>query len=558
MKRKIVSVIIMTMMLSLTACGQKTFAPEEETRPADTEETVQEEPESNSAKTEETEEEEIIDLDKEVIFTDEYLAKAAKKQANSLTIGGLQEVTDLNLSYEKIMVPEELAYFTNLQSMKMDAASSGDISWLSYFPDLKYLKLSYNHIDNIGEIGNCTNLVSLEIESYNITDISFLEKLTLLEGLSVETDALQDFSVIGCLTNLSVLNLDVSAAESLNVDFSDLKNLKFLTIGGGFTDLTSLDSLNIYDNPTYTNTNDLDFWGEDYKGVRPTMVFGPLTEKYRENYSEDKRPENEYFKCIMLLTNPETMTDESMATIVNISYKYLQALDFHIDESYRLVILGLLSSDNRYDEMWDNLVSVSGDPLGKNEAATVTLLPELENFNAPKVYFDGRYIGLYCPLEDMVTGYTVKDGTDALDYVNSVYVNARTDKKVELYSGSKKLFLIKFRNTDKNLAKTISECEITEIYIFRNTDIELRLPQGNETKEYVSWDYPHRSFTDIYESCYTDERNGDFDTRHYYIFCNDNCDIVVIAISKNVLDSIRLYKNEDLESVESLKNSLSK
>lgn len=556
MKKKMVSAIIVAMILSLAACGKKTDAPEEGAKPADTEETVQEETESESAEAEETEEEEFIDLNKEVIFSDEYLAKEVSSKASSLTVGGLQEITDLDLNYDKITVPEELAYFTNLQSLEMSARNSGDISWLSYFPDLKYLELDYNHIENIEAIGNCTNLLSLDVESYNITNISFLEQLTALEGLSIKTDALQDFSVIGNLLNLTVLDLDVSAAESLNIDFTGLTNLKFLNVGGGFTDLTPLDSLNIYDEPTYIN--DLGFWTEEYKGLQPSIAFGPLTENFRDNYSEDKRPENEYFKYILIMCNPKSITDESVETIANINYKYLQSLDFHIDRLYVLANFGVIASDNRYAEIWDNLIATNGNPLLKNEADAVALLPELEDFNNPKVYLNGRFIGLYCPIEDMVSGYTMKDGTDALEYINSVYIDAQKKQKVSLHSGAKKLFDIEFLNTDTSLAKPISECEISRIHIFRNNDIELRLPQGNETKEYVSWDYPYRSFTDIYEDCYTDGSNGDFDIKCYYIFCNDKCDIIEITISKKVLNSISLYKEEDLERVESQKSRLTK
>ena len=555
MKKKMVSAIIVAMILSLAACGKKTDAPEEGARPADTEETVQEETESESAEAEETEEEEFIDLNKEVIFSDEYLAREARKKASSVTVGGLQEITDLDLNYDKITVPEELAYFTNLQSLEMSARNSGDISWLSYFPDLKYLELDYNHIDNIEELGNCVNLFSLKVIGYNITDISFLENLTSLEEFSIETDALQDFSKISSLTNLSALNISAKAAESLNIDFSGLTNLRNMYIGGGFTDLTSLDSLNVYDEPTYTDNSG--YWAEGYKGVRPYGDFAPLTENYRDNYSEDKRPENEYFKYINLYAiNLGALTGESLETIAKINYKYLKALDFHIDRNYELV--ALIPNHKEYIEIWNNLVATNGDPLLKNEAVAVTPLPDLEDFNNPKVYLDGRYIGLYCPLEDMVTGYTTKDGTDAWEYVNSVYIDARTKEKIGLYSGSDCLFSIKFENTDVSFAKPISECEIVEIWIWRNTDIELKLPQGNETKEYVSWDYPHRSFTDIYEDCYTNGGNGDFDIRCYYIFCNDKCDIIEITISENVLKSISLYKEEDLERVESQKSRLTK
>lgn len=547
MKKKMVSAIIVAMILSLAACGKKTDAPEEGARPADTEETVQEETESESAEAEETEEEEFIDLNKEVIFSDEYLAREARSKASSVTVRGLQEITDLDLNYDKITVPEELAYFTNLQSLEMSARNNGDISWLSYFPDLKYLELDYNHIDNVEDIGNCVNLFSLKIIGYNITDISFLENLTSLEEFSIETDALQDFSKISSLTNLSALNISAKAAESLNIDFSGLTNLRNMYIRGGFTDLTSLGSLNIYDEPTYTDNSG--YWAKGYKGVRPYGDFAPLTEKYRDNYSEDKRPENEYFKYINLYDiNTGALTGESLETIANINYKYLQALNFHIDQDYKLA--DIMSIPNEYWEIWNNLVATNGDPLLKNEAVAVTPLPDLEDFNNPKVYLNGRYIGLYCPLEDMVTGYTTKDGTDALEYINSVYLHSWGTEGVGLYSGSDCLFSIKFENTDESLAKPLLECEISKIYIPRNTDIELRLPQGNETKEYVSWDYPYRSFPDIYENCYGD--------RLIYIFCNNNCDIIEISTEKESISSISLFKQEDPEKVEALKKSVSR
>lgn len=546
MKRKTLLLIIsFALAASLSACGSDKFPPENDSsakiiaepeKPSDAEESVW-----NESENEPVMEEEAIDLDKEVVFSDEHLASLAQREAGSLTVGALQKITDLSVGVVyPLKVPEELAYFPNLKSLRVSSMENGDISWLSYLPNLEYLELNYNHIDNIEEIGNCAGLVCLIIDSYNITDISFLEKLKSLEEFKISSDTLQDFSPINCLTNLRVLDVYSGTAESLNIDFSNLTNLQLINISGGpqLTDVTALNSLNIYAEPTF----DAEFLrDENYKGIYNTYNgnFGKLyidahaAENYRDNYSNDKRPETECFKTINI-DYEIPLTNESIETLAYINYKYLQALDFHIDEYYDLA--GVSEERYyRYREAWDNLVLANGDPLAKNDAVTVTPLPDLENFNNPQIYLDGRYIGLYRPLEDMVTGYTI-NGSDGVDYIHSVYIGARDGSRITLCSESgKEICRVTVKNTDENISKPISECEVTEIYTYRDTDIELRLPQGNEKNEYVSWDYPYQNFTDIYENCF-----------HVFgeclIFCNDKCDIIQISAHNDAIASISLYR----------------
>lgn len=545
MKRKITAFMTaLILSISLSACGNNisdlTEKPLKETDAVAVAKPVEE---PKPAK-EPVIEKEIIDLDKEVVFSDEYLAETAKSHCSSLTVGGLQEITYIDLYYDEITVPEELAYFTNLKALRMKSEKSGDLSWLSNVPNLEYLCLKYNHIDNIEEIGNCAKLITLDIYSYNVTDISFLEKLQSIEELSIESDVLQDFSSVGNLANLRILRLYSNIAEKLNIDFSNLTNLQEMYLSSDrFTDLTALDTLNVYNEPTFSNRL---YDDENYNGLDTLHDYS--TEDYRDNYSNDKRPEGECFRKIEIMAG--LLTDESIQTIANINYKYLQALDFHIDKNYELINFSCYAEEGfiddtpeKYSEAWDNLVLANGDPLLQNEAVTVTPLPDLENFDNPKVYLDGRYVGLYCSLEDMVNGFTI-DGDDALDYINSVYVRAGSEESIGLYS--KYDLTITVTNMDENLAKPISECEVTRIKISRNTDLELRLPQGNETNEYVSWDYPCRNFTDIYENCYTD-------TLSYYILGNDPCDVIQIYVEDNEFRYIQLYKLENQDKVEQLK-----
>ena len=255
MKKRLVSVItVVTLVLSLVACGDKSS---DESASTDVEE-LQKQIESLQSQVSDlqVENEElksksgdtgIIDAAMDVVdptdpddpstwsddmvitFTDPLLAADVRTllslQDGNITYGMVKNITDFDMWNEIF------------KSNHSSAMGYSDIGSLKYLTGLKNLSLSTDSEDLTG-ISNLLNLEQLSIAHCdNLTDISALKNLSNLEQLSINScDNLTDISAVGELSNCTSLELDMLEGVTDVTPLKKMTNLEKLYLGVGYDD----------------------------------------------------------------------------------------------------------------------------------------------------------------------------------------------------------------------------------------------------------------------------------------------------------------------------------
>lgn len=194
MKRILFGALIMTMLLSLTACSQE---------PSSTADSGQ-----NSA----------VVTDEAIWFADPVLEKkvraAMNKPEGDITIAQAQAVIQLDIGNESFE--------------KMDDVIT-DISGLQYFTGLEELNISFNEVSDLSPLAGLTNLKTLVFNGTKVRDISPLKDLTNLQCL-IFCWINENYGMPGGIDNLDALgnmkNLEMLDAKNTGInDVSGLSNL---------------------------------------------------------------------------------------------------------------------------------------------------------------------------------------------------------------------------------------------------------------------------------------------------------------------------------------------
>ncbi|MCX0357231.1 DUF5011 domain-containing protein [Clostridium perfringens] len=200
-----------------------------------------------------------------------------KKQLNSLNklrlhnknienLDGIQyceNLSDLDISYNKITDISSLSSLTKLNNLNLESNSVIDINPLKNLKSLKRLNLRFNKVSDISSLSNLSLLENLDLSYNNIRDLSILEKNINLVSLNLMgNENLENINSIGKLINLKELFLgstnvsdiafckNIKSLEKLNLfntkissisDLSGLTSLKDLVIS--WTNLDSIEPL---------------------------------------------------------------------------------------------------------------------------------------------------------------------------------------------------------------------------------------------------------------------------------------------------------------------------
>ena len=96
----------------------------------------------------------------------------------------------------------EMKYLVDMVCMDLGHMRPGDISFVSYMPNLEYLLLCDTEIRDISPIANCKKLKYLELFSNSISDFSPLAGCTALEDVNLGFNPIKDISGLYELENL--------------------------------------------------------------------------------------------------------------------------------------------------------------------------------------------------------------------------------------------------------------------------------------------------------------------------------------------------------------------
>jgi hypothetical protein len=135
-------------------------------------------------------------------------------------LGGLTQLTELDLIGNKVTSTTALAPLTGLRSLDLRANQVTDLGGLSKMTDLVELYADGNQITSVTPLAGLTNLTKLWLGNNAIADISALRDLTAVTELSLENNAVADVTALSGMTALRTLYLQ----------------------GNGITDLTPLPS----------------------------------------------------------------------------------------------------------------------------------------------------------------------------------------------------------------------------------------------------------------------------------------------------------------------------
>ena len=189
-------------------------------------------------------------LSEEAIYTVEVLLNKAGTSDCNEADRILSNLTELNLSWNKITDITPLSALTNLTYLNLNYNQITDITGLSALTNLTYLSLSANPITDITGLSALTNLTYLDLSANQITDITGLSALTNLTDLNLFGNQITDITGLSALTNLTYLNLYQNQITDIT-GLSALTNLTDLALGhnqiiditglSGLTNLTLLD-----------------------------------------------------------------------------------------------------------------------------------------------------------------------------------------------------------------------------------------------------------------------------------------------------------------------------
>ena len=277
-----------------------------------------------------------------IVFADNTIKSMTRyildKPEGGITKEDVLNIIDINMSFiysvnylyskdKTITTLEDLKWFKNLKTLKVNGCNIRDLTGIENLKNLDTIDISDNYVKNIEPIRKLTNLFYLDCSNNRIIDFSPLSNLTNLRTLRInqEEGGNLDVSVIKNLKKINYLDAsnlkisDISALKNMKdiyiLDLSN-NNIKDISVLKGLTNLEYLylDTNNISDiSPLY-----------DLPGLRyVTLDNNPIPEDVLKQFYLPK--EKDYF----IITYEEKISDNSLEfTFDLISYKDISTGDF--------------------------------------------------------------------------------------------------------------------------------------------------------------------------------------------------------------------------------------
>jgi Leucine-rich repeat (LRR) protein len=138
----------------------------------------------------------------------------------------LKDLTNINLSYNKISDISSLKQLTNIQFLDLESNQIEDISSLRESKNLQKLFLSDNRINDISALNSLEKLQVLHLSNNHINDISQLKDLINIQTLNLKENQINDISSLKALKRINSLNLNANKIRILPnwiIDFPKTK-----------------------------------------------------------------------------------------------------------------------------------------------------------------------------------------------------------------------------------------------------------------------------------------------------------------------------------------------
>jgi internalin A len=120
----------------------------------------------------------------------------------------LRNLTELDLSIDRLVDVRPLAGFTNLTELRLDSNQIVDIQPLAGLTNLTILYLHTNQIVDLKPLAGLTKLTALYLYSNKIVDVQPLAELTNLTILGLRSNEIVDPKPLAGLTKLTFLYLN--------------------------------------------------------------------------------------------------------------------------------------------------------------------------------------------------------------------------------------------------------------------------------------------------------------------------------------------------------------
>jgi Leucine-rich repeat (LRR) protein len=178
-----------------------------------------------------------------VIFEDKQLENAVRlqleKPIGTITELDMQQLTNLDASYQNIVSLTGLQFAVNLEELYLEGNQINDLFPVNYLTKLRKLSVGHNELTSLAPIADLLLLSELHAESNKLNSISDVKNLTNLSVLNVDRNGITDLTPLSNLTNLMELQLSHN-------QFSDIETL---------TKLRQLSWVNVIGNPLNESAN---------------------------------------------------------------------------------------------------------------------------------------------------------------------------------------------------------------------------------------------------------------------------------------------------------------
>ena len=165
----------------------------------------------------------------------------------------MQDLTDLDLSHNRIADVSPLANLHNLTDLDLSHNRISDVSPLAALENLTHLDIGFNSIQDksvlFSALSALKNLVSLDLSAIHISDVSPLAALENLTHLDLSITQISNVSSLAALKNLIVLNLYGNQISDV-APLTALENLKELDLSNNrisVSPLAALENLTVLD-----------------------------------------------------------------------------------------------------------------------------------------------------------------------------------------------------------------------------------------------------------------------------------------------------------------------
>ena len=172
----------------------------------------------------------IDDLSPLVTLTRLAVLRADRNRiANLSPLRGMVSLKELDIGFNPLEDPWQLALLPALESLNLDGATPDPVA-LASLPGLHRLSLRHNGIDDLGPLAGLTSLIELDVGDNRIEDLHSLTGLTGLVRLRADRNRIGNLSSLASLAGLETLDLTANRVRDVQA-LAGLGRLRTLHLG---------------------------------------------------------------------------------------------------------------------------------------------------------------------------------------------------------------------------------------------------------------------------------------------------------------------------------------